>query len=150
MDQVKGIVGSVSVGGQTLTNWDHYTFPFDSPPNLSSGSNNSISVTDTSAPTWYSGTFKNAQTPGMAADTFLELPSFTKGLMFVNGHNLGRYWTIGPQQQLFLPGAWLHGSSQDNEVLVLDLSPRSGSRTASGKSTRRWGNNPDPDCSNCS
>ena len=36
--------------GQTLTNWDHYTFPFDYPPNLSSGSNNSISVTDTSAP----------------------------------------------------------------------------------------------------
>jgi beta-galactosidase GanA len=148
MDQVKGIVGSVSVGGQTLTNWEHYTFPFDSVPNLSSHS--SISVTDTSAPTWYRGTFRNTQTPGMAADTFLELPSGIKGLVFVNGHNLGRYWTIGPQQQLFLPGAWLHDSSQDNEVLVLELSPRAGSRTALGNSKRRWGNNADPDCSNCS
>ena len=150
MGQLKGIVGSVSVGGQTLSNWNHYPFPFDSVPNLSSISNSSISVTDTSAPTWYRGTFKNTQTPGMAADTFLELPSFTKGLVFVNGHNLGRYWTIGPQQHLFLPGAWLHDGSRDNEVLVLDLSPRSGSRTASGKSTRRWANNPDPDCRNCS
>lgn len=148
-DQVKGIVGSVSVGGTTLTNWSHYPFPLDSAPSLS-GSGGAKTVTNTSPPTWFRGTFRNTKAPGMAADTFLELPGGTKGVVFVNGHNLGRYWTIGPQQQLFLPGAWLHDSSQDNEVLVLELSPRAGSRTADGSSQRRWGNNADPDCNNCS
>ena len=32
---------------------------------------------------------------------------FGKGIVFVNGHNLGRYWSIGPQQTLYLPGCWL-------------------------------------------
>jgi beta-galactosidase len=37
----------------------------------------------------------------------------------VNGHNLGRYWRIGPQQSLFVPSAWLKAGR--NEVVVLDL-----------------------------
>jgi beta-galactosidase GanA len=147
-DQVKGIVGSVSINGQTLTNWNHYTFPLDYAPSFSS--NKSRSITNTSPPTWFRGTFQNTQTPSMAADTFLNLPGGIKGVVFLNGHNLGRYWTIGPQQQLYVPGAWLKPSGIDNELLVLELSPRQGSRTASGSSARRWGNNADPDCSSCS
>lgn len=34
--------------------------------------------------------------------------------MFVNGHNLGRYWKIGPQETLYLPGPWLQKGN--NEV----------------------------------
>jgi beta-galactosidase GanA len=83
----------------------------------------------------------------MAADTFLELPGGVKGVVFVNGHNLGRYWTIGPQQQLFVPGAWL---KETNEVLVLELEPTPGNRVARGLAQRTWENNPDPDCNGCS
>lgn len=52
-------------------------------------------------------------------DTFLDLRGWQKGLVWVNGHHLGRFWHIGPQQTLFLPGCWLKQGR--NEVVVLDL-----------------------------
>lgn len=146
-DQTKGISGAVTIGGgQALTGWTHYTFPLDNAPALG-GSRAAKPVTrDNGPPVWYRGTFSNSKT-GMAADTFLELPGGLKGVVFLNGRNLGRYWAIGPQQQLFVPGAWL---KETNEVLVLELEPRTSSRVARGRSTRTWGNNPDPDCNGCS
>uniref|UniRef100_A0A8C0LWF6 Beta-galactosidase n=1 Tax=Canis lupus familiaris TaxID=9615 RepID=A0A8C0LWF6_CANLF len=40
-------------------------------------------------------------------DTFMKLEGWEKGVVFINGQNLGRYWNIGPQETLYLPGAWL-------------------------------------------
>jgi beta-galactosidase len=58
-----------------------------------------------------------------------------KGYAWVNGHNLGRYWKIGPQQSLFLPSPWLnHGA---NRVVVLDLEP-SAHRTLQGVKDPIW------------
>ena len=51
-------------------------------------------------------------------DTFLDTRKLGKGMLWVNGHNLGRYWNIGPQQTLFCPGAWL--KSGHNEVVVME------------------------------
>uniref|UniRef100_A0A8C4EKI1 Beta-galactosidase n=1 Tax=Dicentrarchus labrax TaxID=13489 RepID=A0A8C4EKI1_DICLA len=47
-------------------------------------------------------------------DTFIKLPGWCKGVVFINGKNLGRYWSIGPQQTLYVPGPWLHRG--DNQV----------------------------------
>ena len=47
------------------------------------------------------------------------LSRFRKGVVRVNGHNLGRYWEQGPQRDLFVPGCWL--VKGDNEIIVLDL-----------------------------
>lgn len=64
------------------------------------------------------------------ADTFLDMSSWGKGVVYVNGHPLGRFWEIGPQQTLYLPGAWL--KQGDNEILVFDLlGPREVKITAS-------------------
>ena len=52
------------------------------------------------------------------ADCFVHLDGFTKGIVFINGFNLGRYWKIGPQQSLYLPGVLL---KEENEILVLEL-----------------------------
>ncbi len=52
-------------------------------------------------------------------DTFLDVRNWSKGMVWVNGHNLGRYWNIGPQQTMYVPGPWL--KSGDNEIVVLDL-----------------------------
>lgn len=38
--------------------------------------------------------------------------------MFINGKNLGRYWFIGPQQTLYVPGPWLHRG--DNKITVFE------------------------------
>uniref|UniRef100_A0A672YHI4 Beta-galactosidase n=1 Tax=Sphaeramia orbicularis TaxID=375764 RepID=A0A672YHI4_9TELE len=45
---------------------------------------------------------------GYPSDTFVKLPGWEKGVVFINGLNLGRYWTIGPQQALYLPGPFLN------------------------------------------
>ena len=47
------------------------------------------------------------------------LPRWVKGLVWVNGHNLGCYWEIGPQTRLFCPASWL--KKGENEIIVFDL-----------------------------
>lgn len=63
----------------------------------------------------YSGTF----TVRKPHDTFLNFETWGKGLVYVNGHPLGRIWEIGPQQTLYMPGCWLREG--DNEIVVFDI-----------------------------
>ncbi|KAI7790168.1 putative beta-galactosidase-1-like protein 2 [Triplophysa rosa] len=51
-------------------------------------------------------------------DTFVKLPNWSKGVVFVNGRNLGRHWSVGPQKGLYLPGPWLR--SGDNQIVVFE------------------------------
>ena len=53
------------------------------------------------------------------ADTFLALPGWTKGVAWINGFNLGRYWSRGPQQTLYVPAPLLRPGA--NEVVVFEL-----------------------------
>lgn len=53
------------------------------------------------------------------SDTFLDFSTWGKGLVYVNGHPLGRIWEIGPQQTLYMPGCWL--KKGENEILVFDI-----------------------------
>ena len=46
------------------------------------------------------------------------MSKYEKGMVWVNGHNLGRYWKIGPQQRLYCPAPWLKKDA--NEIIVLD------------------------------
>ena len=66
-------------------------------------------------PAYYRGTF-TADDP---ADTYLDLSTWGKGQVWVNGHAIGRFWQIGPQQSLFMPGCWL--KKGENEIIVLDV-----------------------------
>lgn len=52
-------------------------------------------------------------------DTFIDMSTWGKGFVYVNGHNLGRFWEIGPQQTLYCPGCWLNKG--ENEILILDI-----------------------------
>jgi len=47
------------------------------------------------------------------------MTGYRKGVVWVNGHNLGRCWDIGPQRRLYGPPPWLVAG--DNEVIVFDL-----------------------------
>lgn len=66
-------------------------------------------------PGCYRATF-HVDTPG---DTFLDFESWGKGLVYVNGHGIGRIWEIGPQQTLYVPGCWLKKGK--NEIIVFDV-----------------------------
>ncbi|XP_072309834.1 beta-galactosidase-1-like protein 2 [Eucyclogobius newberryi] len=51
-------------------------------------------------------------------DTFVKLPGWGKGVIFVNGRNLGRHYAVGPQQTLYLPAPWLNRG--DNQLMVFE------------------------------
>ena len=62
------------------------------------------------------------EAPGKKAlpDTYMHTSNFGRGYAWVNGHNLGRFWTeAGPQQALYIPGTWLKPG--DNEIVVLEI-----------------------------
>lgn len=53
------------------------------------------------------------------------LKGWEKGVVFINGQNLGRYWNVGPQETLYLPGAWLdQGINQVGALAAPSLLPR--------------------------
>jgi len=64
---------------------------------------------------YYRGTF----TLKKVGDTFLNLERWGKGQVWVNGHAMGRFWSIGPQQTLYMPGCWLKKGK--NEIIILDI-----------------------------
>jgi beta-galactosidase len=54
------------------------------------------------------------------ADTWLDMRGFGRGAVWLNGRNLGRYWSAGPSQTIFIPAAWL-AEDGDNELVVIEL-----------------------------
>ena len=66
--------------------------------------------------------FRASFTLTTTGDTFLDIHLLGKGAGWINGHNLGRFWSVGPQQTLYVPGPWLHTGS--NEIVVFDLLPQ--------------------------
>jgi beta-galactosidase len=107
-DNRKGIVGGVTIGGLQITNWENIPLPMD---DLSDIAFNKIQDSPR-CPCYLYGIFSLAK----IGDTYLDMSGWGKGCVWVNGHNLGRYWYIGPQQTLYLPGAWL--KKGENEVIV--------------------------------
>lgn len=66
-----------------------------------------------------SGYYRGWFTLKRTGDTFLNMETWGKGQVYVNGHAIGRFWSIGPQQTLYVPGCWLKKGK--NEVIVLDI-----------------------------
>jgi beta-galactosidase len=85
-----------------------------------------FSADGASAPCFYKGTFHVAA----PADTFLDVRDLGKGVLWVNGRNLGRFWNIGPQRSLYVPGPWLREGP--NDVVAFDVFERSSRPRLSG------------------
>ena len=107
----KGITEKVMLNNKDLKGWKMYSLPFDNINSMVFKSNKIVAA----APVIRKGTF-NLQDIG---DTYLDMSNWGKGVVWVNGHNLGRYWKIGPQQTLYLPVEWLKKGK--NEIVVLEL-----------------------------
>ena len=65
------------------------------------------------------GYYRGYFTLKKVGDTFLNFETWGKGQVYVNGHAMGRIWSIGPQQTLYVPGCWLKKGK--NEIIVLDI-----------------------------
>ncbi|CAL5869383.1 uncharacterized protein PFLUO_LOCUS3612 [Penicillium psychrofluorescens] len=137
--QTKGVFGDVTVGGSILTGWEVYTLPLASGMAEPCDARKPTNISSSSSPIFYTGTFDLST----VSDTWLELPGWTKGVIWVNGNNLGRYWTIGPQQSYYLPGVWMQ--KKHNVIQILNLEPTGQEGTVSGVTDRSWFNRPDPD-----
>ena len=121
----KGITDRVTLNGMTLMNWDVYNLHFDS-EYIQSLKLSKISPDRRGF--FYKGFFVLNET----ADTFIDMSNYKKGIVYVNGNNLGRYWEIGPQKRLYCPAPWLKKGM--NEIVVFDLHETE-SESISGKTT---------------
>ena len=106
----KGITEGVRIGNQFLFNWDIYTIPLKDIENIKYGNGNREEY-----PTFYRGSFEVKE----VGDTYLDFEGWEKGVVFINGFNLGRYWKAGPQKRLYLPAPLLKEGK--NEIVVFEL-----------------------------
>lgn len=116
----KGLRGPVRLGEEELLDWEMFSLPLDDAHLEKLDFGPAEPAPDTEAP------FTRLR-PGFhrfeieldkTGDTFLDMRPFGKGNVWVNGHHLGRFWNIGPQQTMFVPGPWL--KTGRNEFIVLD------------------------------
>ncbi|BDI32009.1 beta-galactosidase [Capsulimonas corticalis] len=110
MNERKGVTEGIRLGNQFLFGWEIFCLPLE---DLSS-----VPFTEATAralPGFFRGTL-HVET---LADTFLSLPGWTKGVAFINGFNLGRYWNQEPHRALYVPAPLLRAGA--NEVILFEL-----------------------------
>ncbi|MEI8060456.1 MAG: beta-galactosidase, partial [Ferruginibacter sp.] len=106
----KGITDRVTLNGMTLMNWQTFLLPMTEINNYTA----TKTIADKNG--WF---FKGNFTLTETGDTYFDLSKYSKGIVHVNGHNLGRYWNVGPQQHLYCPATWL--KKGNNEIIIFDL-----------------------------
>lgn len=127
----KGIISPVTINGFEITgDWEMYKLPMNQVPVIESGLKLNISNVNyqkdlIGKPVLYIGNFHLDET----GDTFINMERWGKGIVYINGHHIGRYWKVGPQQTLFIPGVWLNTGEnsivvfeQLNDELILEVS----------------------------
>jgi len=108
----KGITDRVTLANMTLMNWEVTCLPMDD----SYLAGLKFEAKPVAWPAvFFRGSFELKET----GDTYLDMSGWKKGVVWVNGRNLGRYWDIGPQKRLFCPASFLKEGR--NEVIVFDL-----------------------------
>lgn len=123
----KGVVGPVKLNGTELEDWEVYPLPLDDKKFLSP-----FKPGDTQRKT--GRFFRGKLDLKTVADTVLDMSDSKKGMVWVNGKNLGRFWEIGPQKRLFCPATFLKKTG--NQIVVMDLL-KDGASSISGKKTLR-------------
>jgi beta-galactosidase len=108
----KGITEGVRFERMFLYDWTIHTLPLDDLSKLNFGEQQ---ADGSYTPTFYKGEFHVDE----IGDTFLKLEGWTKGVAYINGYNLGRYWDIGPQKTLYVPGPLLREGA--NELIIFEL-----------------------------
>lgn len=107
--QNKGIKGAVVINGHQHYKWTHYPLPLDNVGSIPFDKGYTEGM-----PAFYKCSFDVEE----VGDTFLDLEGFGKGCAFINGFNLGRYWEIGPQKRLYIPGPLL--KQGQNEIILFE------------------------------
>lgn len=107
--QRKGIAQCVQLNGHMHNNWAQYPLPLDDVSKIDFSGEYKEGV-----PAFYRFHF----TAEECCDTFLEPDGWGKGCVFLNGFNLGRFWEIGPQRRLYIPGPLIRKG--ENEIIIFE------------------------------
>ena len=108
-DERKGLLGPVRFGGHPVLDWEMHRLPLDDLSRLR------FVGGDRDSPAFHRGQFKLSS----LGDSYIDMRGWGRGHVWINGHHLGRFWKIGPQQTLLVPAGWLRRGS--NEIIVLEL-----------------------------
>lgn len=111
-DNRKGITETVFFAGREVTGWDIFGYPFKS---IDGYTFSESAKAHSDWPVLRRGTFHLDK----VEDTYFDMRDFGKGSLWVNGHHVGRYWQVGPQQTLYIPAPWLREG--ENEVVVFEM-----------------------------
>ena len=119
----KGIVGEVRLDGKALKNWTVV------PKTLSADSVADAKKAESQDKSVPGGHFRGTFNLSKVGDTFLDMSKWGKGVLYVNGHNLGRYWSqtmdgkpVGPQLRLYCPAPFLKRGKNVVDVVEFELS----------------------------
>ena len=107
--QRKGIRTGICKDLHFMLNWEHYPLPLDNPEKIDF----SKGWTE-GQPAFYAFDFEVKE----PKDTYLELSEFGKGIAYVNGHNLGRFWNVGPTLSLYIPHSYLKEGA--NRIIIFE------------------------------
>jgi beta-galactosidase len=107
----KGLVGGVRLDGEVVTGWAVTALDIDRVPSLPAVP----AASGARGPLVLRGTF-DLSAP---SDLFLDTSDWGKGLAWLNGFALGRYWRRGPQATLYVPGPVTRAGR--NELVVLEF-----------------------------
>ena len=109
-----GLLAAPELNGAAIHGWDTEPLPMLDPWLLHYNS----------APCTGACYYRADFTVDKPADTYLDTSKLGKGFVWINGHPLGRFWSVGPQKTLYLPGPWLKTGA--NELVVFDLAGKPG------------------------
>jgi hypothetical protein len=125
IQELKGILTNVKLGDVILKKWNHYLFYKNwgkSIELLEKESTNTKTNISKRIPTIFSGIFQLPNDSSLPHDSFLKLEGWGKGVAFLNGFNLGRYWPLaGPQHTLYSPSNLFKPYPQENRLTVFEL-----------------------------
>ena len=131
INELKGITSNVTLSKKVLKDWTMTGHPLE---DLKSWNLNEVKrrnwrsqsfrlhlVRNKGAMSFWTGTFKTPCHESQAKDTFLKFPGWRKGIAYLNGINLGRYWPVmGPQQTLYVPGSWIKPKCRENTLVIFE------------------------------
>ncbi|CAG2169545.1 unnamed protein product [Oppiella nova] len=139
INELKGITSNVTIGSVVVEDWSHYLVFKNWTKSMADIHyySDAFSTHPTPAkessfdriPSFYTSDFVLPDTKGYPFDTFLRLDGWHKGIAFLNGFNLGRYWTVGPQITLYSPKHLFNAYPKANKLLVFELESPSNSKT---------------------
>jgi beta-galactosidase len=109
----QGINGSVTLARKEFSDWQVFLLPMD---DLSKLRFSKARADSSRGPAFYRGQFDLHD----IGDTFLDTRGWGKGAVWINGHALGRFWNLGPQQTLNVPAPWLRKGVNDVVVFTQD------------------------------